>query len=237
MIRKHLAIALTLAILLAGAFALAEGTLTVLGTGEVYVEADRVNISLGVREIAPDVQTAQSTVNAKLSSILSALNGMGVDKNAIVTSNIGIYPNYDYNSSVETISGYTAYNDLSITLSEVERAGTIIDAAFAAGANTLNSVEFSTSDTSQAAEEAMALAVISARDKARLLADATGMRLGDLLEICEGSDNGYVAENALMARSEEAADGGTTLMAGRQRICATVRLTYSISRSTSTRKK
>ena len=46
-----------------------------------------------------------------------------------------IYPNYNYDEG-ETISGYTAYNNIYVTVSDVNNTGAYIDAAFAAGAST-----------------------------------------------------------------------------------------------------
>ena len=220
-------IALALAALLLGMSALAEATVTVRGMGVVNVDADRAGVSLGVREVAPDVMAAQARVNEKISAIIGALKEKGVPGDAISTNGIGIYPNYNYDED-DTISGYTAYNNIYFTLEDVNGTGAMIDAAFAAGANSLDYVEFSAAETDEAASQALVLAVDSAREKAQALADAAGLKLGGILEIREGEDIGYDA-NALYARSEEAdAGSGTEVLASRQKVAANVVITWAL---------
>ncbi|MBR1820006.1 MAG: SIMPL domain-containing protein [Clostridia bacterium] len=233
-------LAILLALLLAGAAALAETatltgavapaerTLTVQGVGVVKVNADRATINLGVREVAPDVMTAQSTVNEKLDAVIVALKAAGAAESAISTDGIGIYPNYDY-SEDERIVGYTAYNSISVTLTDVENVGSYIDAAFAAGANSLDYVQFSAADTGDAADQALALAVESARRKAQVLAEAAGVELGEILELRDSADSGYDA-NMFYAKSEAAADmgAGTQVLASQQQVSASVYITFAI---------
>ena len=215
------------ALLLAGMSAVAETTITVQGGGNVKVDADRVSISLGVREIAGDVMTAQSAVNEKIAAVVDALKEMGVGADAISTNGIGIYPNYSYDE-VESINGYTAYNNIYLTLADVNNTGAYIDAAFAAGANSLDEVEFSATDTEEAAQKALALAVDSAKEKARVLADAAGLKLGAILEIREGDSLGY-DPNALYAKNEASMDAGagTEVLASKQTVSATVVVTFA----------
>jgi len=215
-------------LLLTGTGALAQATLTVQGVGVVRVDADSVSISIGVREVADDVMTAQGAVNERISEVIAALKEMGVPADAISTNGIGIYPNYSYDE-VETITGYTAYNNIIFTVSDVANAGAYIDAAFAAGANSLDYVDFSAKDTQEAANQALALAVESARERAKVLAEAAGLDLGGILEIRDGSDSGYdygaaYARNA----SEEDVGGGTEVLASKQSVSASVIITFAL---------
>ena len=223
-----IAVILALA-LLCGAGALAETTITVQGVGAVRVDADRVSISLGVREVASDVMSAQGAVNEKIAKVIDALKDMGVGADAISTNGIGIYPNYSYDSysDGETITGYTAYNNIYLTLKDVNNSGAYIDAAFAAGANSLDYVEFSAAETDEAAEQALALAVTNASEKAKVLAEAAGLTLGDVLEIREGGDS-YYDSTALYAKNESTeADAGTDVLASKQTVSATVTVTFA----------
>ena len=214
-------------VMLVGACALAESTVTVQGVGIVNVDANRAGISLGVREYAEEVADAQSKVNEKIAAIIDALKEMGVDTGDISTNGIGIYPNYNYDGD-ESITDYTAYNNIYLTVSDVNNIGAYIDAAFEAGANSLDYVEFSAADTDDAAAQALALAVDSAKTKAQTLADAAGMKLGGILEIRENADSGYQS-NSLFAKSEEADRGaGTEVLASKQTVTAAVSVTFTL---------
>ena len=159
-LNRMLAALVAMAMLLAAPVALAESTLTVQGIGSVKVESDTAGISLGVREVDAELMVAQEKVNGKIAAIIEALRAMGVSDDAISTNGIGISPNYNYDVG-ETIVDYTAYNTLYVTVTDLENTGAYIDAAFAAGANSLDYVEFSAVNTEDAAKQAMNLAVES----------------------------------------------------------------------------
>lgn len=220
-----LAAVLAIALLCSAAFA--EGaSLTVQGAGVVFVDADRATISLGVRETGTQLADVQSLVNEKMDSVIAALKDKGVSMEDISTNTIGIYPNYDYSTDVELIVGYTAYNSLYVTISDVENAGAYIDAAFTAGANNLDNVTFFASDTTEAGRQALTLAVENAREKAEVLAAAAGMRLGNILEIREGTADEY-SMPVMYARAEDAG-AGTQVIASQQRVNAAVNVTFEL---------
>ena len=226
--KKNVMIALIVALaLLMTPAALAQGTITVQGVGSVKVDADRAGISLGVREVAEEVVVAQSQVNERIAAIVAALKAMGVAEDAISTNGLGIYPNYNYDDG-ETISGYTAYNNIYVTVTDVNNTGAYIDAAFAVGANSLDYVEFSAADTEKAAAQALTLAVGSARDKAQVIADAAGVKLGGILEIHDSAEGAY--DGALYARNAVESDKGTGtgVMASKQTVSAVVSITFAL---------
>lgn len=73
---------------------------------------------------------------------------------------------YDYTDGVEKISGYSASSMLAIRLTRIDRAGEVIDLCLSYGANTLNGINFSATDTQDAAARALCAAVEDAKKKA-----------------------------------------------------------------------
>ena len=217
-----------LLVLLVGTAALAQGSITVQGVGSVKVDSNRAGISLGVREVDTDITVAQSRVNEKIAAIVEAMKSMGVADEDIITNGIGIYPNYNYDENGETISGYTANNNIYVTVSDVDNIGAYIDAAFAVGANSLDYVDFSATGTDDAAAQALALAVDSAKEKAKIIADAAGVKLGGILEIRDGSDSIY--EGTVYAKDVVESDtgAGTNVMAAKQTVSAAVSITFAL---------
>ena len=226
---KRIMAVLMAMLMLVGACAAAEAaTMTVQGTGIVQVDADRATISLGVRDVAVDVMTAQAAVNERIAAVIDALKEAGAPTDAIVTNGIGIYPNYDY-SDGETIIGYTAYNGIYVTLADVDNVGAYIDAAFAAGANSLDYVEFSAAQTDEAADKALTLAVQSARAKAETLAAAAGVRLGEIVELRDSENAGYDMNDAFAATEDAGKGAATQVLPSRQQVTATVYITFEIT--------
>lgn len=225
---KHYISAVLILMLLVGMFSCAfaaeeETILTVQGSGVVYMDADQATITLGVRETFSDVMAAQSEVNKKINAVIEVLKGMGIPKNNIYTSSISIYPNYDYSDAENKIIGYTAFNSISALTGDLEKVGEYIDAAFAAGANTLDNVAFSASDTKAASDQALTLAVQNAMDKANVLATAANMKVEYIQEISESMNYGSVNTAYRNAeKMESAASGSTQVMASQLQISASV---------------
>ena len=187
--KRILAMAAALCMILMGTVAQAEPTtLTVRGTGVVSVAADQAQVILGVRESNSDVLVAQSTVNEKINAICTALMAAGVEQKNIGTESLYIYANYDYSTEVEQLTGYTATNTISITVTDISKVGEYIDIAFGAGANTLDNVSFIARETDDAQKEALQLAVQSATEKAGIIAEAAGLEISSVTSISEGSD-------------------------------------------------
>ena len=214
--KKMFAMLLCLAILALGTgAALAEGTkLTVSGSGTVLVESDLAVVTVGVREASTDVLVAQSTVNEKIAAIKQSLLDAGAKESEINTDSINIYANYDYSDNTEVIVGYTANNTLSVRTTDIDNVGALIDAAFAAGANTLDNVQFTVQDDSEAREQALTKAVEDARRKADVLAAAAGLQIASIASIAESGVYTYdsMRNYAMMDEATTESGGAGTLV-------------------------
>ena len=231
--RKLLAMLLCVALLALGmCTALADGaSLSVTGSGVVQVKSDLAIISIGVREAATDVLGAQPAVNNKIAAVRQALLDAGAEESELNTDSISIYANYDYTDGTEVIVGYTAYNSLSVRTPNIDGVGALIDAAFAAGANTLDGVQFTLQDDTQARDQAMVLAVEDARRKAEVLAEAAGMQISSIESISEGGSYTYDSmRNAVYAAAQDEAGGGagTMVQAALVNVEASVTMEYEL---------
>ena len=218
---------LVLALIPAAAFA--DSEITVTGTGNILVPADTAVVTLGVSAADKDVRTAQSMANETIAAIRSALLDGGVAEENISTDYINIYAMYDYSGGSERITGYNANSTLAIRVTEIEKVGEVIDLAFSAGANTLNGITFSATDTAEAQERAMRLAVADAQAKAKVLADAAGLQIRGIEDIAE--QNTYSYDKGVMNNfdTREAATG-TVVQAARLTVSSSVVITFQADR-------
>ena len=231
---KKLLVLLTCVALLAlcagPALAEGEGTkLSVSGNGTVLVESDLAIVTVGVREASADVLVAQATVNEKIAAIKQALLDAGVQETEINTDSINIYANYDYSDNTEVIVGYTANNSLSVRTTDIDNVGALIDAAFAAGANTLDNVQFTVQDDSEAREQALTKAVEDARRKADVLAAAAGMKVTAIESIAESGVYTYDSMRnfaQMDAAATEGSGAGTLVQAALVSVDASVLMDF-----------
>ena len=232
--KKLICTLMVLALVCAGA--LAEGVLNVNGSGTVYMTADRVSATMGVTMTGEDVAQMQSEVNARLNTICAALAEAGLAESDISTNSIYIYPQYDYSENIQKLVGYSISSSINVTTDDVDSIGAYIDAAFAAGANTFDSINFSATDTADAKKQALEMAVQSAMEKAEVIAAAAGGVLGELKAVSEGEanlySNAYAFEESLggvrMYADKVEAAAGTSVHAAQISVTANVQLTYEL---------
>lgn len=204
--------------------------INVNGSGEVLVAADTAVITLGITTQNKDVLEAQNTVNAAIEKIRTALIENGIKKEDINTDRLRIYAVYDYSNNVERLAAYNASSYLAIRTTDMDMVGKIIDIAFGAGANTLNDIEFSASDTEEASTEALTDAVKDARRKAEIMAAAAGLKITGIESITESysysGDSGVNAfyKNAVMA--DEATGASTLVQASKLKVSASVSIVF-----------
>lgn len=231
--KRIFAAILALLLLFGGAMAEMD-SLKVTGTGTVYMMADRASASLGVTMTGEDLGELQQQVNETVSAICAALQEAGLDEKDISTNYIYISPRYDYSGEMERMVGYSINNSLTISTERIDSIGTFIDAAFSAGANTFDSIEFTVKDDTAARKQALELAVKDAMDKAEVIAGAAGRELGGIVEISEGAQQDYYYNSSYgSARYAESASGakdvGTTVRAAQVNVTATVGVTYALA--------
>lgn len=204
--------------------------INVNGSGEVLVAADTAVITLGITTQNKDVLEAQNTVNAAIEKIRTALIENGIKKEDINTDRLRIYAVYDYSNNVERLTAYNASSYLAIRTTDMDMVGKIIDIAFGAGANTLNDIAFSASDTEEASTEALTAAVKDARRKAEIMAAAAGLKIAGIESITESysysGDSGVNAfyKNAVMA--DEATGASTLVQASKLKVSASVSIVF-----------
>ena len=230
-VRKTLALLAAAVLVLTCSLAAAETKISVSGTGETRISADTAVISLGVSARDRDVLKAQQTVNEAIAKIRQALIDNGVAEENINTDYMNIYALYDYDEDVEQVKAYNASTTLAVKVTDMDIVGKVIDEAFAAGANTLNGISFSASDTGAARDESLKAAVAEARAKAEVLAEAAGLKITGIEVISDGGVYSYdnTVSNFSAKRFEEAMDTGygTVVQAAKLIVSATVTVTFT----------
>jgi uncharacterized protein len=177
-------------------------------TGEAVVTAppDRARLDVGVTTQAADSKSAVAQNAQKLEATLSRLRtllGAGAD---IKTVSYSLQPNYRYpqGGGEPTITGYTATNIVRVTLDDLTKVGSAIDAATQAGANRIHQLQFTVKDERPLEAQALREAAIRARQKAEALATALGVRITRVLHVSESSPVVVPVRDVAFARAEVA---------------------------------
>ncbi len=159
-------------------------TVTVGGSATVRSAPDEAMVVLGVRTEAETAEGAMAENADRMSTVIRALLDQGLREDDLATSHLSLYPRYTNSGS--SVIGYSAENQVTVTVGDLDRIGRLIDRAVEAGANVTSGITFQRSGENEAADQALADAVADARGKADLLAAAAGASLGEVITISEG---------------------------------------------------
>jgi len=159
-------------------------TLSVTGTGQVFVVPDIAYINIGVRSEGDSVTEAIAANNTQAQQIKDALVAEGISEEDIQTSSFNVYQQSDYDfQGNPTNSYFSVENTVYVTVREISSLGVVLDAVGRGGANNIYGVNFDVEDKTEAQSTARSLAVQAAQTQAGELAQAAGVELGELLSI------------------------------------------------------
>lgn len=207
-------------------------TLTVTGSGEVFAAPDEATVRLGVTRQASTAAAAQEQVNRTAEAIQAAVARMNVPRERVQTSQLTLFPVFapQRPEAVEEprIVAYRASNIITVRLTNLTQAGSVIDAGLKAGANQLDSLQFGLRNDREARQKALVEAIEDARAKARTMATALEASLVRVVEVQEG---GFITRPPVFAEAAMAmrrGDAGTPVSPGEVNISATVTIRYQI---------
>lgn len=205
-------------------------TITVPGQGKVVVEPDIASVRLGVNVIAKTAGAARESAAVTMAKVLTALDKAAIARRDVRTSMLSLSPTLDYsNETGPRVTGYQALNSVSVTVRDLAAVGKVIDAALAAGASTLDSLEFTLEDGRLAAAEARSAAVADAYARASTIAAAAGARVGKLLAVTEGSAMDAPVPFPAARMALKAHDASTPVESGTQEISVALSATFEIT--------
>ena len=199
-----------------------ETTLSVSADATVKREPDIAYITAGVQEERDTAADAMAAQAKSMTGVFDALEKAGVAKKDMQTSNFSLWPRYEYfqtklkdgsSRSEQRLVGYTASNQLTIKVRDLDNLGKTLDSLVNAGGNTFNGLSFALDDDSEVVDEARRKAMDEAISRADLYARAAGLRVLRIVTINEGGS--YTPAPMPMARMKEAAmDSFSTPVAG-----------------------
>lgn len=190
---------------------------TTLGHGSVTVVPDRATITAGVHTQAATASAALARNATAMNAVIAALKSHGGQN--IQTQQVSLSPQTDDKGNVQ---GYAADDSVSAD-SAISATGGLIDAAVAAGANTISGPSLSASDRDAAYRKALGEAVADARAKATALAAAGGFGVGPVTSVTEESAAPPPVFSAAPAPAK-----GTPIEPGSEEVTADVTVSFAI---------
>ncbi len=159
-------------------------TLSVNGSAIANLTPDIAHISIGVHTENPDSKEAVSANNSESQKVMDAIKSMGVDPKDILTTNFSISPQDVVGpDGKKTGTIFVVDNTVYVTLRDLTKIGDLLNAAVAAGANSIYGIQFDVADKTAVLSSARKAAVDNAHTQADELAQAAGVTLGQVQSI------------------------------------------------------
>ncbi|UCD64680.1 MAG: SIMPL domain-containing protein, partial [Candidatus Zixiibacteriota bacterium] len=149
----------------AGASAEEENGITVSGDSEVRVTPDEVIIIFAVQNDDLDVNKAKAENDRLVAEVLQALADHGIPDKHIQTDYFVITPKYtDWRES--TFEGFFVRKTIVVTLKDANIFDDVLTSVVAAGATHIRNIDFRTTELRKYRDQARAVAIKAAEDKA-----------------------------------------------------------------------
>ncbi len=152
--------------------------LSVTGSAEIMVIPDEAVFTLAVETTHMDMMKAKAENDASIKKIRGIAEELKIEARYIETDYISVNPKYSYDNGESIFKGYTIHRGLVITLKDLSKFDELFTKILDSGANYVRNVQFKTTKLRDYKDEARALAVKAAKEKAVAMAKELGQTVG-----------------------------------------------------------
>jgi uncharacterized protein len=181
--------------------------ITVTGDAEVRVVPDEVIFDLTVQTLNRDLRLAKSQTDERLKKTLELTRKYKIAPIDVQTDYVKLEPRYRGNDETRTLVGYSVRKDLVFTLRDASQAEELLSEVIEAGITRINSINFRSSQLRKHRDQARALAIKAAQEKATALAAEIGQKIGKAYSIEEESAGGNLRAGMMAQNNSFAIDG------------------------------
>lgn len=215
-------------------------TISVAGDAEVLVEPDFVEITMGTEGRDADAKKAREACHEKMTAVLDAARAAGIAEKDLATDNFQLEPIYRWEDNRQVFEIYSCRKTLVITLRNPAKLDQLVEALIGAGSDSLQGIEFRTTDLRKHRDEARRLALVAAKEKAAAMAGTLDQKIGRPQSISENfstwepwSYGGRNMRGMAQNISQDSGGSGTSESAsstalGRIRVRATVSVVFEL---------
>ena len=211
-------------------------TINISAEGRTKVTPDIAETSFSVVSRGRNPEELADNNNQKVSAAITFAKGEGIEAKDMKTTGYNLSPDYQYDPKTERnfITGYTLTQTVSLKIRDLNKVAKIIGGLTPLGVNQIGGVQFTIDDPEKALAEARADAFARAREKAKAMAEANGLRLGKIVNVNEfsgGYPMPYFAGKDMamgMGGVREMSVAAPTIEPGTEDIRVQVSITYAL---------
>lgn len=207
---------------------------TVAGEAEMNIAPDEVRFDVTLQHFGKELKTAKMQTDEKLKGLIALAKKHGVAESDTQTDYVKVEPRFKGNDDSKSFLGYWVRKDLVFTLRDVTRAEGLLSELLDFGVWRINSISFQTSQMRKYRDQARALAMKAAQEKAAALAGAVGQKIGRAITIEEeapprpGSGLPNLSSNTVSFERGDTTNSEGTLALGLIKVSARVTVKFEL---------
>jgi uncharacterized protein YggE len=180
-----------------------------------------------------NLDKAKNANDAQSTKLIKSIKALGIEDKNVQTDRLQVNVEYRSNRQWEGISGYSARRAYRVTLKDTKLFEKLVDAGLKNGANEINGFEFRTTELRKYRDQARAMAIKAAKEKAVALAKELECGVGKPWQISESSGEYWGGQNGNVQNAAQAAPGdgggGDTLPSGQIPVRANVTVVFDLT--------
>ena len=177
------------------------------GTAEVMGQNDSAKIFIAVVTEGRKLEQASAENADNSKAVIMAIKRLNIKDLKLETSNYRVTPQRDYKTRPPKIKGYEVSNAVLVTLEGFKteplskHVSQIIGTALESGSNTIQRIQFYLKDKTALEKKALKLATQEAMERAKTLAEASGVKLKGIVSL--STQPVYTSPRSNMLRTAE----------------------------------
>ncbi len=161
-----------------------ERTIRVKGTGKAKAEADQVTLNFTLSTIDLEYEQAFNQMEKSQADFRSTMERLGFEKDSVKSTEFTVDENYESIGKREVFTGFEITHQMQVSFDfSSQRLAEVLSALKKGLANPSIQISFSTKDQDGLKKRILQNAVQNAREKAEIIAAASGCSLGEILNI------------------------------------------------------
>ncbi len=211
-------------------------TINVSGDGRIYSSPNMVTISFTASELTDTSKQSLEKVNEKINTAKEILKDKGIKDEDIQTTDLSIYPEYDYSGTRSVLKGQRASQTIKVDVKGIEnsisKASEIVDDIAKIENIQINSISFDIEDKTELFAKARELAFEKAKSKAEQLSKLSDVKLLKPVSITDNAVDYqppvYYSANAFQESMAADASRDTGISGGQLEISLTINVLFAI---------
>lgn len=172
------------------------------GSGEVESIPDIAEVMLNVKSESKSEGEALKDLSENLQKIIGVLEGLKIKDEHIRTESININPIYDQRNRQEIV-GYRGTSRIYFKTFDLTKISDLINGVMAGSDNLFSNISYSSSENETLEDQAREKAFKKAHHKAKLYAELSGNKLGQVCTISENRIFTNIEQFGINRRSDQ----------------------------------